>query len=117
MPGYYPLTGANDLMSEVLRIQQKVARDLGMDRSAAGLPRHGAYAQMLDVLHLERAIRARFPDRAPVGFVSRITSALAENINIDADRVRKYRQAIARCRRGDRAKVRILRVTPTARRA
>ena len=116
VPVYYPLTGEDDLTTRVQRIQQQAARDLGIDPSAAGLPRHGAYAQMLDVLHIERAVRARFVGRAPVGLVSRLTSVIAEHLGIDADRVRKYRQAIARCHRGDRARVPILRVTPTAHR-
>jgi hypothetical protein len=103
-------------MSDVRRIQQQVAHDLGIDSSAAGLPRHEAYVRMLDVLHLERAIKARFPSRSPTGLVARTIDAIANYLGIDADRVRKYRQAVSRCRRGHRAGVRILRVKATAHR-
>jgi hypothetical protein len=118
IPTYYPVRGSDDIEAQILRIQSQAARDLGVDGSAVGLPRHEAYAQLLDVLHLERSIRARFPGpRAPRGLVNRIVAAVSDFLELEADRVQKYRKAIARCQRGDRAGVAILRVTATARRS
>jgi hypothetical protein len=116
VPPFYPIPGTDDLPAQIFQIQQQAARDLGVDGSAVGLPRHEAYAHVLDVLHLERSILARFPGRPPRGLVDRIVRAAVDHLGMQEDRVRKYRKAIAQCRRGDRARAAILRVTPTARR-
>jgi hypothetical protein len=116
VPTFYPIPGTDDLATEIFQIQQRAARDFGVDGSAVGLPRHEAYAHVLDVLHLERSILARFPGRPPRGLVDRIVRAAADHLGMQEARVRKYRKAIAQCRRGDRARVAILKVTPTARR-
>ena len=117
LPVYYPLTGDDDLLAEILRLQQDSARTLGVGPSAAGLPHHQAYAQLLDVLHLERAVRSRFPGpKALRGLATRIVAAGVACLDLSEDQVTRYRKAIARCLRGERDRVPFLRVAASARR-
>ena len=117
LPMYYPLTGDDEMLAEVLRLQQEAARALGVGPSAAGLPHHQAYAQLLDVLHLERAVRSRFPGpKPPRGLATRIVAAGVTCLELSEDQVTRYRKAIARCLRGERDQVPFLRVAASARR-
>ena len=117
LPVYYPLTGDDDLLAEVLVLQQAAARALGVGPSAAELPHHQAYARLLDVLHLERAVRSRFPrPKPPHGLTGRIVAAAVAGLGLSEDHVTRCRKAIARCLRGERDRVPFLRVTPSARR-
>jgi hypothetical protein len=102
---------------EVIRLQRQAAHDLGVGESAVGLPRHVRYARLMDVLHLERSIRSRLPG-PPLrrGTAGRIVAAIATALDMQPSLVQKYRKAITGCRAGRRAKLAILRVTPTARR-
>lgn len=117
LPVYYPLTGDDDLLTEVLRLQQQAAREVGIGSSAAGLPHHQAYAQLVDVLHLERAIRSRFPGlKPPRGLASRVVAAAVACLGLSEDHVTRYRKAITRCLRGERDRVPFLRIAASARR-
>ena len=57
LPIHYPLTGDDELLARILQEQRALADQVGLPRSAAGLPHHRAYATILEVLHWERAIR------------------------------------------------------------
>jgi hypothetical protein len=117
LPVYYPLTGDDDLLAAVLRLQQEAARRVGVGPSGAGLPHHQAYAQLLDVLHLERAARGRFPGpKPPRGLATRVVAAAVACLGLSEDHVSRYRKAIARCLRGERDRVPFLRVAVSARR-
>ncbi len=60
LPIHYPLTGDDDLLARILQEQRCLADQLGLPRSAAGLPHHKAYATILEVLHWQRVIPDRF---------------------------------------------------------
>lgn len=109
LPLHYPLQGDDNLMRRVLEFQRQFARDQGLDESLAGLAHHRAYAEMFDLLHLERSIRSRAAGHAPRGFVTRVEQALAAGLDISLDAVRQHRKAIAACRRGRRSQIRRLR--------
>jgi hypothetical protein len=106
VPLHYPLQGDDGLLRQVFDCQRQAARELGVDESLAGLPHHQAYATLFDVLHLERAIRARLTGRPrPPGLVSRVEAAVAAGLGVSTDAVIKSRKAIAACLRGERARV------------
>lgn len=106
LPVHYPLMGDDELLADILRQQRAEADRLGLDASVAGLPHHIAYAQILDVVHLERTIAGRYAaDRRPRGFVGSLIEAIAEAMGQSVDHVRRLRKAISACRRGRRAAV------------
>jgi hypothetical protein len=109
LPLHYPLTGDDDLLGEILRLQQSSVEGLGLDTSLAGLPHHEAYSQILELVHLERAITSRFDGRKPRGFISHLEEAIAESLGVSIAHVQRMRKAVARCRRGERSQVRWLR--------
>jgi hypothetical protein len=110
LPLHYPLQGDDGLLRQVLEFQRQSAREQGLDDSLAGLPHYKAYAAMLDVLHLERCIRARRrPGRPVPGLVTLMEGAIAEALGGSLARVQKLRKAVAACRRGHRARVAWLR--------
>ena len=110
LPLHYPLQGDDGLLKQILGFQKQRAREQGLDESLAGLPHYRAYASMLDVLHLERVIRARCcAGRRPQGLVSRIEEAIAAVLDGSLAQVQKLRKAIAACQRGHRARVAWLR--------
>ena len=103
LPIHYPLTGDDDLLARILRDQQTLAAEVGLPRSAAGLPHYKAYATILEVIHWERVILSRFDSaRPPRGSVGHIKDAIAKTLGISIDQVAKWRQAISSCRRGRR---------------
>jgi hypothetical protein len=117
VPNYLPMPAGDAFDREVARLQQQTARDLGIGESGVGLPRHEAYSRLMDVLHLERSIRARLPGPPLLrGDAGRIVRAIAKALDMKTDRVEKYRKAVTACRAGRRAQVAILRAAPTSRR-
>jgi hypothetical protein len=109
VPPHYPLQGDDGLLQQVLDLQRQAAREQGLDESLAGLPHYRAYAHMLEVLHLERSIRARLAGRPLPGFVTRMEEAIAAALGASLAQVRKLRKASAACLRGQRARVAWLR--------
>jgi hypothetical protein len=106
LPLHYPLQGADEPLRQVLGYQRQAARDLGLDESLAGLPHHKAYASLFDVLHLERAIRARLrPGRLARGHVMRLEGAITEGLGVSLALVQKCRKAITACLKGRRSRV------------
>jgi hypothetical protein len=111
LPIHYPLTGDDELLARIFREQRALADQVGLPCSTAGLPHHGAYATILEVIHWERAIRSRFgPGRCPRGSVGFFKEAIAETIEISVDQVEKWRKAISACRRGKRHQVPALKI-------
>lgn len=110
VPFFYPLAGDADLLGHLLDEQRAVAEAHGLDPGVAGLSHHKLYGQMLEVLHLERAARARYArPRPPRGLVDALVGAIAEALGISAERVRRLRKMIATCRAGRRGAVKALR--------
>jgi hypothetical protein len=111
LPLHYPLQGDDDLQRQIYDFQRQRVKELGLDESLAGLPHFKAYAAMLDVLHLERAIRARLPQtHIPRGVVTAMKGAIAAALGCSEDQVEKARKAISACRRGHRHQVAWLRL-------
>jgi hypothetical protein len=107
VPIHYPIKGDDDLLQTVQDQQQSLARTLGIDESFAGVPYHRAYEHVFQLIHLERAMRARVPagqsDRDLVGMIK---CAAIDVFNVSEDYVDKLRKGISKCRRGERANVR-----------
>jgi hypothetical protein len=103
IPFFYPLQADDRLLDDILHEQQRQADERGIDSSAAGLRHADAYAQILDVVHLERIVRSRYP--APSGFVPCLLQGIAATIDRSINQVDKYRKAISACRRGNRQRV------------
>jgi hypothetical protein len=110
LPLHYPLQGGDDLLLQIFDFQRQAVRDLGLDESLAGLPHHKGYASLFDVLHLERAIRARLHSgRTARGVVTPLEEAIAAGLGISLAQVQKCRKAISACLRGRRSRVTWLR--------
>jgi hypothetical protein len=109
LPAHFPVAGADNLTRAVRQLQAQAAADAGLTAEAAGLPHHQSYARMLEAAHLEHVIRTRIPDPPPQGLAGAIIAAIAGHLGCGEDAVRKYRKAIARCRRGERQKISWLR--------
>jgi hypothetical protein len=106
IPIFYPFTGDDGLLSQILQQQRALATDLGIDRSAAGLPHYKAYAVIFDILHLEQVITGRYGQpKRPQGFVSLSHEAIAAALGISVHQVRKWRKVISACRDGRRNSV------------
>lgn len=112
IPFWHPIKGVDDLSSEVVRIQLQAARDLGIEEEVASLPRCEIYGQIAELVHLERAMRARFAaERPPRGLVTRLIRAAADCLGVEPRRVQKLRSAITLCLQGGRHRVGILKVS------
>jgi hypothetical protein len=110
LPLHYPLQGDDDLLRQIFNFQRQAVRDLGLNESLAGLPHHKGYASLFDVLHLERAIRARLlPGRTVRGFATCLEKAIAAGLRTSLAQVQKCRKAISACLRGRRSRVSWLR--------
>jgi hypothetical protein len=111
LPLHYPLAQDDDLLRQILGLQRRFAADRGIDRTAAGLPHHGAYSTILEVEHWERVVTGRYGRGARRrGFVGLVVEAVAEAIGREVNLVVKWRKAISACRRGERSKIKALRV-------
>lgn len=109
VPVHYPLRGDDELQQRVVEYQRQQVAALGIDPSFAGNTHHETYDRVFRLLHLERAMRSRFPT-APVGLVGRIETAATEVLGLSIERVQRLRKVISACRRGNRASVKELRV-------
>jgi hypothetical protein len=110
LPIHYPLTGNDDLLRRIRQEQIALARQNNLDVSLAGLPHHDVWAQMLEVEHLEQAIRSRYGQgRQRGGFVTAMESAIAAALNLQVDHIKRLRKGISACKRGQRSSVRWLR--------
>jgi len=110
IPLWYPMIGDDEIQKRILEQQRSIAASLELDSGIAGLPHHALYAQMLDVILLEKTIRDRYgmpPRRA--GFVTRMEDAIAAGMHVSRDQIKKLRKAISMCLRGNRDKVKFLR--------
>lgn len=110
LPLHYPLFGDDALLTQILEQQRYQAQEKGLDPSIAGLAHHKAYAQIAQVIHLERTVVARYGQGSrPKGFVFQLEQAIADVLGVGRDQVKKLRKAISSCRRGMRAGVKWLR--------
>src|SRR5262249_30217995 len=105
-----PLQGDDDLLRQIFNFQRQAVRDWGLAATLPGLPHHKGYASLFDVLHLERAIRARLHSgRTARGVVTPLEEAIAAGLGISLAQVQKCRKAISACLRGRRSRVTWLR--------
>ena len=109
VPMHYPLKGDDDLQARIEKFQEQTALELGIDSSLAGLGHFETYERMFRILHIERAIRRRFPE-SPRGLVESIENAAAAECNLSRDRVQRLRKYIAQCLQGKRRQIKALRV-------
>lgn len=106
LPVHYPLTGADDLLRQIQKLQASIAEEAGLDPSLAGLKHYEAYARMFDVAFLEETIRSRYDKKGrKKGLITAMEHTIAETLGISSNQVQKYRKAISSCRRGKRASV------------
>jgi len=112
LPIHYPLGHDTVLVDEILRLQRELAAERGLDRTAAGLPHHEAYAKILEVEHWEQVITGRYRQgvRRPA-FVGLVVEAVAATVKCSVDTVITWRKAINACRRGKRSSIPKLGVT------
>jgi hypothetical protein len=109
LPTWYSARAADDLASQIRGVQEQAARDLGVDPTGSGLAHVQAYARMARIIHLEQAMRSRFDELSPPrGLVARIADAVADELLLGTEQVAKYRKAIARCIKGERSLVPML---------
>ena len=104
------MIGDDDLLARILQEQRSLDQQFGLPQSAAGLPHHKAYFQILQIIHWERVITGRFGPKPPRGFIERLKAAIAEALKIKVNQVDKWRKAISACRRGKRSSVPALKV-------
>lgn len=110
LPIHYPLTASDDLLRQIRQQQIELARENDLDASLAGLPHFDVFAQMLEVEHLERAIRSRYGRGGQRGgFVTAMEHAIAAALNLRTDHIKRLRKGISACKRGRRSTVRWLR--------
>jgi len=83
-----------ELAGRVTGLQKARANDEGVDAAYAMLLHPAQYGRMLDYLHLERAVRSRYPaDAQPRGIVGAVNAAAAAALEVTPDSVvtlRKY---------------------------
>jgi hypothetical protein len=110
LPLHYPLQDDDDLHRQIIREQERLVRELGLNPSLAGLSHHKAYSHIFEVIHLERTVVGRYGQAArPRDFIGQIEEALAVALDVGVDHIKKLRKAIASCRKGQRDAVRWLR--------
>lgn len=110
VPVHYPHQYDDELQRGIKRQQQALATDKGLDQSLAGLPHHAAYAQMLQVVHIEKIIRQRYGrGRTRRGFITRLEEAIAADVKCGSYNIKKLRKGISCCLRGKRNSVSWLR--------
>lgn len=91
--------------------QATAVRQAGVDPRYAALQHYKQFGQMLDVLHLERAVFGRYPaGRRPRGLMGAVVDAVSAAAGLSRDRVIKLRKNISLCRLGKHAAVPTLRV-------
>lgn len=105
LPLHYPLKGDDDLARQILDLQRRQVEALGIHRSLAGLAHHEAYGQIFHVMHLERAVRSRFPGDQPRAFITHLVAAVAAGAEVGDDRVKQIRTAVKKCLQGRRDQV------------
>ena len=110
LPVHYPLQGDDDLQRQIVGFQRQRAAELGIDPGYAKNAHHATYDRMFRVLHLERAVRRRFA-RPPRGLVGAIEEAAAATLELAPARIQTLRKWIASCRKGNRSRVKDLRVS------
>jgi hypothetical protein len=95
-------------ISTLSRFQRQAAQDGDLELSIASIKNYESYSTLLDVLHWERTIGARFPGRKPLPYVTVMIRAIAEQLSISEDHVRQCRTVIKRCLKGERGSVPML---------
>jgi hypothetical protein len=110
LPLHYPLQGDDDLQRDILRYQQQLAADRGLNPSMAGLPHFAVYGQILRLIHLEKIIVQRYGQSPrPKAFMTRVEQAIGDVLRCSEDHVKKLRKGVSLCLRGRRTAVRWLR--------
>ena len=106
LPTSYPLQGDDDLLREIRRQQQQLAKEKNLDPSMAGLAHFAAYGEILHVLHLEQIIVQRYGQgNRPKAFMTRVEEAIAAALDCGVDKIKKLRKAISSCLPDKRASV------------
>lgn len=106
IPLHYPLAGDDAILARVRELQRGQAASLGLDEGFGGIAHIDQYAQMFQLIHLERSIRSRFPTPPPRGLITAIESAACEHLGIENARsVRRLQDWIRRCRAGERNQI------------
>ena len=101
LPVYYPLVRSADLIREIRRRHEDLAKQANIHPGIAQLSHFKFFAQLLVVSHLERVITSRYgPANGPPGFVGDLKLAIAKACGVKADQVDRYRKAISARRRG-----------------
>ncbi|MDB5306934.1 MAG: hypothetical protein JWO38_1136 [Gemmataceae bacterium] len=106
IPVHYPLQGDDDLLRRVREFQRQQATELGLASGFGGVGHHAQYAQMFRLIHLDRAVRGRFPGRPPRGLVSATEAAY---LRIGPESVRRLHKWIRTCQAGGRRTISRLR--------
>jgi hypothetical protein len=106
VPLHFPLTGHDDILHRIQQHQRDLAAKVGIDPSAVGLRNYKAYAQIFEIVHWERVIRARSERLGhKKTLVVPMEKAIAKHLGISTNQVRKLRKTISACRRGMRQQV------------
>jgi hypothetical protein len=103
IPIHYPMKGNDDLLGQVREYQRQKAIELGLPPGFGSISHHAQYAKIFQLIHLDLAVRSRFRDRPPRGFVSALEAAATFCTGIESqESVRRLWKWIRACRRGDR---------------
>ncbi len=102
LPLHYPLQGDDNLLRAIAAAQSAAALESGLPAGVGPVQHHQQHAQMFRLAHLELVLRCRFAGKCPKGFVTALTGAAAEELELSGEAVRRLRNWIASCRAGRR---------------
>ena len=102
LPLHYPLQGDDNLLRAIAAAQSAAARESGLPAGVGPVKHHQQHAQMFRLAHLELVLRGRFAGKCPMGFVTALAGAAAEELGLSDEAVRRLRKWLVACRAGRR---------------
>lgn len=103
IPVHYPLQSGEELVRDVRRSQELVARSLDLPIEAAGVTHADMFAQIFRWLLVERAVEQRLgAGRRPKGIITWLHAAAAKHLDVEAATIRRYTMWVKQCRAGGR---------------